>query len=57
MNQNAPTQSEVDALNAEYEKYITELRVEWLVQNRSNSRDVYEVMSTRDSEEVHNIIA
>jgi hypothetical protein len=56
MDQNTSTQTRVDALNAEYEKYITRLRTDWLAKNRSSSRDVYEVMSPRDREEVNQII-
>jgi hypothetical protein len=50
-------QTEVDALNTEYAEYIARLRRNWLAQNRSTSRDVYEVMNDRDREEVKGIIS
>ena len=50
------TQTEVDALNAEYEAYIRPLRAEWIAQNRPVSRDVYEVRRPEEQAEVHRCI-
>ena len=46
-------QTEIDALNAEYRRYIDKIQVKWLAQNRVNSRDVYEVMRPAERAEVH----
>ena len=53
MKMTTPTQAEIDALNAEYETYIRQLRNDWLTQNRVNSKDVYEVMRPEEREKVH----
>jgi len=50
-------QAEFMALDAEYRKYVGKLQAAWIARNRSTSRDVLEVMSPRDREEVDNIIA
>ncbi len=50
------TRSEINFLNAEYESYISKLRVDWLAQNRVNSKDVYEVMSPVEQNKVHQYI-
>lgn len=57
MKQTSSTQSEIDALNKEYDAYINELRTNWLVLNRVNSNDVYEVMSSREREDVRSRMA
>ena len=57
MSQVTSIQSEVDALNAEYEVYVRKLRTEWLSQNRVDSNDVYEVMRPEQRAEVHQRIA
>jgi hypothetical protein len=57
MSQVTSIQSEVDALNAEYEVYVRKLRTAWLSQNRVNSNDVYEVMRPEQRAEVHQRIA
>ncbi len=57
MSQATSLQSEVDALNKEYEGYIRKLRTAWLSQNRINSNDVYEVMRPHQRAEVHQRIA
>jgi hypothetical protein len=44
------------ALEAQFEKYVTSLRREWTAINRSKSRDVYEVMGKRDREGVDQLI-
>lgn len=46
-----------DTLMEEFLRYIESLYRPWYVQNRSRSRDVYEVMSERDRAEVHAIAA
>lgn len=45
-------QAEVEALNIEFKTYIDKLRANWLSQNRLRSNTVYEVMNTREREEV-----
>ncbi|HTR18667.1 MAG TPA: hypothetical protein VMH91_01640 [Candidatus Paceibacterota bacterium] len=45
------------ALQEEYRQYIEGLQRPWCAENRSRSRDVYEVMSERDRAEVHGIMA
>ncbi len=52
------TQAEVDALNEEYKKYIDRISFEWRQrpENRSYSKDVYEVMSESDRAVVHAIV-
>ena len=56
MGNDTPTQAEIEILFGEHEVFISRLRARWLAQNRSRSRDVYEVMNTRDRQEVHDII-
>ena len=50
-------QTEIDALNVEYQGYIHKIRVQWLARNRINSRDVYEVMRSAEQATVHQRIA
>ena len=57
MNQVPPAQAEFDALDEEYRAYISELKVSWLVQNRFDSWDVYEVMRPEERKKVHQRIA
>ena len=49
-------QGEVHALYLEFKAYIKALQIDWLRENRPESRDVYEVMSNHDRREVHNCI-
>jgi len=57
MNQHAPTQPDVDALNKEYEAYVNSLIPAWLAQNRMRSNNVYEVMRPEERAEVRERIA
>lgn len=57
MNQVASAQTEFDALNNEYGAYITELRTNWLTQNRVESGGVYEVTRPEERAKVHRRIA
>ncbi len=45
-------QVEVEALNTEYKVYIQGLWANWLSENRMRSQNVYEVMDSREREEV-----
>jgi hypothetical protein len=50
------TPIEIDALNVEYEAYIRGLRVDWLAQNRPQSKDVLEVMRPEERAKVDKCI-
>ena len=52
----ASVQTEVDALNAQYEAYVRGLKADWLAQNRVDSKDVWEVMHPSEREKVYQAI-
>lgn len=41
---------EFQALDAEYQEYIRRLKIEWMIKNPFNSRDVMEIWDDRERE-------
>jgi hypothetical protein len=56
MEQNTAPEDDLEELFRQHRSYIEDLQRKWLVGKRSRSRDVYEVMSPADREEVHQTI-
>ena len=56
MKPTASAQAKFAAFDAKFQAYVNKLRVDWLKQNRVNSRDVYEVMRPEERAEVHRCI-
>lgn len=53
----AVTQEEFRILDQEYTLYIKGIQEDWLKKNRPRIKDVYEVMSPREHEEVERCMA
>ena len=50
-------QAEFEKLHAEYKAFVLRERVDWLRKNPPPTNECYEVMSPRDQNEVHTIVA
>lgn len=57
MDHVTPTQTEVEALNHEYQAHVDRLRASWLTQNRMNSGSVFEILRPGEDAEVYRRIA
>ena len=57
MKQMPSAQTEFEALHEKFVISVQEEKMAWLATNRSRSKDVLEVMSPQDREEVRSIIA
>lgn len=57
MTEAIETQADVDALTAMYIAYIESLRGPWSLKNRTNFKEVYEVLRPEQQAEVHRRIA
>lgn len=56
MDNAPPARAEIDALHKEYAAYISNIRADWLAKNRVRSKNVLEVMSSGERDEVHLLI-